>query len=66
MHWDLILGSILFNTVDLNGNIKGMLIQLSDDTKLGETENASYGTFRILKGLNSLKQWANSNKIPLC
>ena len=66
MHWGLILGSILFNTVDLNGDIKGMPTQLSDDTKLGETENASYGIFRILKGLNSLEQWTNSNKTTLC
>ena len=66
MHWGLILGSILLNTVDLNGNIKGVLTQLSDDTKLGETENASYNAFRIFKGLNSLERWANSNKATLC
>lgn len=55
MRWALILGSILFNTVVLNGNVEGMPTQLSDDAKLGEIENASYGIFRILKGLKSLE-----------
>ena len=41
------LGSVLFNIVDLNGNIEGLPTQLSGDTKLEELANASYDTFRI-------------------
>jgi len=41
------VSSILFNIVDLNGNIEGLPTLLSDDTKLEEPENTSYDTFRI-------------------